>query len=75
MIEQLILTTAYYRIPLDCRSAKQAKDGLAKSLYGQLFRRIVQHLNLIAESPSAKSGTDLDIGILDVAGFGTYNRI
>lgn len=43
--------------------------------YGQLFRRIVQHLNLIAESPSAKSGTDLDIGILDVAGFGTYNRI
>lgn len=54
---------------LDIQNAKHAKDSLAMTLYDQLFRRIVGHLNTAMAQVFPVIAS---IGILDIAGFGEY---
>ncbi|XP_030639969.1 unconventional myosin-Vb [Chanos chanos] len=58
--------------PMPGRQAVEARDALAKHVYGQLFTWTVQRLNsaLRAHRQKAKSF----IGVLDIYGFETFDR-
>ncbi|KAM9385365.1 unconventional myosin-Va [Pholidichthys leucotaenia] len=58
--------------PITGQQALEARDALAKHIYGQLFMWIVQRLNsaLRAQRRRAKSF----VGVLDIYGFETFER-
>lgn len=56
----------YYRVPLKQYEANNARDALAKAIYGKLFDHIVHRIN--SSIPSKASS--YYIGVLDIAGFG-----
>lgn len=55
-----------YRVPLKQYEANNARDALAKAIYGKLFDHIVHRIN--SSIPSKASS--YYIGVLDIAGFG-----
>lgn len=60
-----------FRVPLKTYEANNARDALAKAIYSRLFDYIVHRIN--ASIPFQASA--YYIGVLDIAGFGTYNII
>eukprot|EP00518_Triparma_eleuthera_P023171 CAMPEP_0197570182 /NCGR_PEP_ID=MMETSP1320-20131121/40266_1 /TAXON_ID=91990 /ORGANISM="Bolidomonas sp., Strain RCC2347" /LENGTH=83 /DNA_ID=CAMNT_0043132603 /DNA_START=61 /DNA_END=309 /DNA_ORIENTATION=- len=74
------------RISLNLEQATDARDGLARDVYGRLFDWIVGSVNESIESraEAAKdaaqqpdrsfSGRVLDIGVLDIFGFECFKR-
>lgn len=60
------MLTIYFRSPLTKVNAEKSRDNLAKDLYEQLFREIMQHINHQFSYPLS----DYSVGILDIAGFG-----
>lgn len=78
----LVLFLNYYwlnilpppRINLDICAAKQSRDSISKSLYNQLFRKIVVRMNTVNRTKSS-SLSAVDIYILDIAGHGTNSFI
>jgi len=55
-----------YRVPLKQYEANNARDALAKAIYGKLFDHIVNRINLSIPSKASS----YYIGVLDIAGFG-----
>lgn len=55
-----------HRVPLKQYEANNARDALAKAIYGKLFDNIVNRIN--SSIPSKASS--YYIGVLDIAGFG-----
>lgn len=53
--------------PMTGQQAVEARDALAKHIYGQLFTWTVQRLNLALRSQKGK--TKSFIGVLDIYGF------
>jgi len=62
----LIISFSNYRVPLKQYEANNARDALAKAIYGKLFDNIVHRIN--SSIPSKAS--NYYIGVLDIAGFG-----
>lgn len=62
----LIILFSNYRVPLKQYEANNARDALAKAIYGKLFDHIVNRIN--SSIPSKASS--YYIGVLDIAGFG-----
>ena len=61
-----MLFTVFYRVPLKVGEASNARDALAKAIYGRLFDYIVNRVNQALPFKSSKNY----IGVLDIAGFG-----
>lgn len=55
-----------YRVPLKQYEANNARDALAKAIYGKLFDDIVNRINMSIPSKASS----YYIGVLDIAGFG-----
>lgn len=62
----IIYVCRHYRVPLKQYEANNARDALAKAIYGKLFDHIVHRIN--SSIPSKASS--YYIGVLDIAGFG-----
>ncbi|XP_072517322.1 unconventional myosin-Va [Salminus brasiliensis] len=58
--------------PMSGQQANEARDALAKHVYGQLFTWIVQRLNSALRAHREQSKTF--IGVLDIYGFETFDR-
>ncbi|KAK2835694.1 hypothetical protein Q5P01_016178 [Channa striata] len=58
--------------PLSGQQAVEARDALAKHIYGQLFTWTVQRLNSALHAQRAQ--TKSFIGVLDIYGFETFDR-
>ena len=58
------------RVPLKPDQAAAGRDALAKSIYSKLFDHIVACVNRCF--PFSASDAPTFIGVLDIAGFGTY---
>ncbi len=58
-------------IPLTLSDAIDARDALAKALYGKLFDWLIQRINISL----CKSKAKLSVGILDIFGEGTHRRM
>ncbi|XP_036441901.1 unconventional myosin-Vb isoform X2 [Colossoma macropomum] len=58
--------------PMSGQQANEARDALAKHIYGQLFAWIVQRLNSALRAQREQSKTF--IGVLDIYGFETFDR-
>ena len=65
------LFTLFYRVPLKVGEASNARDALAKAIYGRLFDYIVNRVNQALPFKSSKNY----IGVLDIAGFGKFFQI
>lgn len=52
---------------MDAKQAEQARDTLAKQLYGKVFAKICDCINASANEEKESSH---HIGLLDIAGFG-----
>lgn len=61
-----MLCLSCFRIPLKLREADDARDGLAKALYGTAFLKIVKKTN---ESIGYHPDVKLFCGVLDIFGF------
>lgn len=57
------------RTPLTKHASEKTRNSLAKGLFENLFRELVQYMN---EYNSSSLSTMYSIGILDIAGFGIY---
>ncbi|XP_060736566.1 unconventional myosin-Vb isoform X1 [Tachysurus vachellii] len=58
--------------PMSAQKANEARDALAKHVYGQLFTWTVQRLNSALRSHREQPKTF--IGVLDIYGFETFDR-
>ena len=58
-------------MPLKVGEASNARDALAKAIYGRLFDYIVNRVNQALPFKSSKNY----IGVLDIAGFGKFFQI
>ncbi|XP_028259354.1 unconventional myosin-Vb [Parambassis ranga] len=58
--------------PMSGQQAVEARDALAKHIYGQLFTWTVQRLNLALRSQRERARSY--IGVLDIYGFETFER-
>uniref|UniRef100_A0AAR2K0L5 Methyl-CpG binding domain protein 3b n=1 Tax=Pygocentrus nattereri TaxID=42514 RepID=A0AAR2K0L5_PYGNA len=58
--------------PMSGQQANEARDALAKHIYGQLFAWIVQRLNSALRAQREQPKTF--IGVLDIYGFETFDR-
>ncbi|KAM9848388.1 unconventional myosin-Va [Aulostomus maculatus] len=58
--------------PMSGQQALEARDALAKHIYGQLFTWTVQRLNSALRSHSGRAKSF--IGVLDIYGFETFDR-
>ncbi|KAG5851347.1 hypothetical protein ANANG_G00092250 [Anguilla anguilla] len=58
--------------PMSGRQAGEARDALAKSVYGQLFGWIVRRLNTALRAQRERPRSV--IGVLDIYGFETFDR-
>ncbi|KAB5559196.1 hypothetical protein PHYPO_G00026200 [Pangasianodon hypophthalmus] len=58
--------------PMSAQKANEARDALAKHVYGQLFTWTVQRLNLALRAHREQPKTF--IGVLDIYGFETFDR-
>ncbi|KAM3619892.1 uncharacterized protein V6R79_015415 [Siganus canaliculatus] len=58
--------------PMSGQQAVEARDALAKHIYGQLFTWTVQRLNSALRSQRGKAKSF--IGVLDIYGFETFDR-
>ncbi|XP_041647512.1 unconventional myosin-Vb [Cheilinus undulatus] len=58
--------------PMSGQQALEARDALAKHIYGQLFSWTVQRLNSALRTQGGK--TKSFIGVLDIYGFETFDR-
>ncbi|XP_035270697.1 unconventional myosin-Vb [Anguilla anguilla] len=58
--------------PMSGRQAGEARDALAKSVYGQLFGWIVRRLNTALRAQRERPQSV--IGVLDIYGFETFDR-
>jgi len=67
----LIILISNNRVPLKQYEANNARDALAKAIYGKLFDNIVHRIN--SSIPSKAS--NYYIGVLDIAGFGKKSII
>lgn len=66
LIQRRANVLLFCRVPLKRTEASNARDALAKSVYGKLFDYIVTRVNQALPFSSSKSY----IGVLDIAGFG-----
>jgi len=57
--------------PLDAASAQGMRDGLARMLYGRLFVWLVARMNK-ALSTANEAQADRSLGVLDIAGFESF---
>lgn len=60
-----------FRCPLSKCAAEKSRNNLAKGLYDKLFGEIMQHVNHHLSCSSSNN----TIGILDIAGFGRFEKI
>jgi len=62
----------FFTKPLSVEDAKDANEALVKSIYSQMFDRIVLRVNESIQSKSA--GKSNFIGVLDIFGFEVFNH-
>ncbi|XP_059039875.1 myosin-IIIa isoform X1 [Mustela lutreola] len=62
--------------PNTVEKATDVRDAMAKTLYGQLFSWIVNHINSLLKHDASLSenGDELSIGILDIFGFENFKK-
>jgi len=66
---KIVTTGEIYIVPLDVMQANVGRDALAKHIYAQLFKWVVEHINAaMATTAKAKQF----IGVLDIYGFETF---
>jgi myosin heavy subunit len=66
-----------HRTPLECKPAEQARDTLAKHLYGRLFSHLIACSNEKSAVPeTGREGNErgLTLGLLDIYGFEIFRN-
>ncbi|KAL1508720.1 hypothetical protein AB1Y20_004815 [Prymnesium parvum] len=60
--------------PHTCAQAADARDALAKAIFGALFGCLVRRVNERLSSPAGEEDASRAIGILDIFGFESFER-
>jgi len=71
LVKKIVVCKEVTRSPLGAKAAKAARDGLARLLYGRIFKWLIARVNS-ALSEGAKSTQYF--GVLDIAGFECFEH-